>query len=90
MNQNSKELIKLEYEHYKTYTFAIFASLLIVAFGILSNFSILITDYLLIIIIIGCVFILLLIGCWILLGRMEEKFKLMKSILIKEMKTINK
>lgn len=81
---NQKELLKLEYENHRTYAFAEFTAILLIAFGILSNFNILTKNYISVLVILTITFILLLIGFWISFGAMRRTFEKLKNILIED------
>lgn len=81
MKTKNKDLIKLEYENHRTYAFAEFAALLVIAFGIISNISGM-KGY--IILIFSITFIAILIGFWTSFMAMRRTFEKLKGILIEE------
>ncbi len=74
----NKELLKLEYEHFRAYTFALFTALLVIAFGVISNIKNMGTD---IIILLSFSTILLLIVFFVCLNRMGKRFEELKRAL---------
>lgn len=76
-----KELLRLEYENHRTYAFAEFAALLVIAFGVISNIKGM-NGY--IILIFSITFIAILIGFWASFMAMRRTFEKLKGILVEE------